>query len=117
MKKQLSLKDKVRVKREEKGLKQADLAKISGLTQATISRIESGEIQHLRADKIKALAKALDVTVDFLVGSVERMSFDDTLKADETAQVIFRGYEKLSEEKRKQVKEYVEFLLKQRKKR
>ena len=113
----LTLAEKVRVKRGEKGLKQAELAEKSGLTQATISRIESGEIEHLRADKIKKLAKALDVTVDFLVGNIERMSFDDTLKADETAQIIFRGYEKLTEDQRQSVKEYVDFLLKKRKKR
>jgi len=43
------------------------------------------------------------------------MKFDETLKADDTAQVIFRGYEKLSKEKRDQLKDYVNFLLNQEK--
>ncbi|MCD6163563.1 MAG: hypothetical protein J7K40_14275 [candidate division Zixibacteria bacterium] len=40
------------------------------------------------------------------------MSYEDTIKADPNAQIIFRGYEKLSEEKKHQLKDYVEFLLK-----
>lgn len=111
----MALAEKVRVKREEKGMTQAELAKKSGLTQATISRIESGEVRQLKSDAIRLLAKALDVSTDFLVGDMPRMKFDETLKADETAQVIFRGYEKLSEEKRRQLKDYVSFLLEQEK--
>ena len=109
----MPLSEKVRVKREEKCMTQAQLAKRSGLTQATISRIESGEVKQLKSDAIKTLAQALGITTDFLVGDMPRMSFDETLRADDTAQVIFRGYEKLSEEKRRQVKEFVEFLIKQ----
>ena len=111
----MDLATKVRVKREEKGYNQAELAKRTGLTQATISRLESGEVRQLKSEAIKSLAKALGVSVDFLVGDMPKMSFDDTLKADETAQVIFRGYEKLTEEKRQQLKDYVEFLLKRHK--
>jgi transcriptional regulator with XRE-family HTH domain len=110
-----SLAERVKVKRLEKRLNQAELAKRAGLTQATISRLESGEITQLKSDKLMKLAKALDVTVDFLVGRKERMTFDETLTADETAQVIFRGFEKLSDEARIQVKEFVEFLIQQRK--
>ena len=51
----------------------------------------------------------------FLIGDKRKMKFDETLKADDTAQVIFRGYEKLSKEKRDQLKDYVNFLLDQEK--
>jgi hypothetical protein len=57
---------------------------------------------------MKSLARALGVTTDFLVGEMPRMSFDETLRSDETAEVIFRGYEKLTDEKRRQAKEYRE---------
>ena len=50
---------------------------------------------------MKSLARALGVTTDFLVGEMPRMSFDETLRSDETAEVIFRGYEKLTDEKRR----------------
>jgi len=111
----MALDEKVRVKREELGMTQSELAKKSGLTQATISRIESGEVRQLKSEAIKALAKALGVTTDFLIGDMPKMKFDETLKADDTAQVIFRGYEKLSKEKRDQLKDYVNFLLNQEK--
>lgn len=107
--------EKVRVKRQEKGLTQGELAKKAGITQATISRVESGEVLQLGSDKLRGLAKALDVSVDFLVGKIDRMEFDDSLINDQTAKVIFRGYEKLSEERKRQVLEYVEFLVKQEK--
>lgn len=107
----MGLAEKVKVKREERDMTQAQLAKKSGLTQATISRIESGEVQQLKSEAIKALAGALGVTADFLVGDMPRMTFDDSLRADSTVQAIFRGYEKLSEDKRKQIMQFVEFLL------
>lgn len=107
--------EKVRVKRQEKSLTQAELAKKAGITQATISRVESGEMLQLGSDKLRSLAKALDVSVDFLVGKIDRMEFHDSLINDQIAKVIFRGYEKLSEERKRQVLEYVEFLVKQEK--
>jgi transcriptional regulator with XRE-family HTH domain len=112
----MGLSEKVRVKREEKGLTQAELANLSGITQATISRLESGEVTQLKSDKLKGLAQALGVTVDFLIGKKERMEFEETLTADETAKVIFRGFEKLSDERRKQVQDFVEYLVKREKK-
>ena len=42
-----------------------------------------------------------------------RMEFDDTLKSDETAQVIFRGFEKLSTKKRQELSNFVNYLLQQ----
>jgi transcriptional regulator with XRE-family HTH domain len=106
---------KVRVKREEKGYTQSELAKRTGLTQATISRLESGEVRQLKSEAVKSLARALGVSVDFLVGDRRNMGFAETITSDENAQVIFRGFEKLSEEKRQQLKDYVEFLLKRHK--
>jgi transcriptional regulator with XRE-family HTH domain len=111
----MDLATKIRVKREEMELTQAELAKKTGLTQATISRLESGEVRQLKSEAIKSLAKALGVSLDFLVGDNPKMGFDETLKSDENAQVIFRGFEKLSEEKRRQLREFVEFLLKREK--
>lgn len=108
--------EKVKVKREEKGLTQAQLAMSSGLTQATISRIESGQVTQLLSDGLKRLAAALGVTVDFLIGKKDRMEAQELLEADNTAKAIFRGYENLSEERRKDLQDYVEFLLNQQRK-
>ncbi len=108
-----TLADKIRVKRLEKGMNQAELAKAAGLAQATISRLESGEVTQLKSNKLLGLAKALGVSVDFLVDKRQRMEFDETLANDEKAKVLFRGFEDLSEERRKQLLDYVKFLLAQ----
>jgi len=112
----MDLANKVKIKREEKEITQAELAKKSGLTQATISRIESGELKQIKSEAIRSLAKALGVTADFLIGDLPKMEFDDTLRADETAKVIFRGYEKLSENERKAIMDFVEYLVSKKKK-
>jgi transcriptional regulator with XRE-family HTH domain len=111
----LTLGDKVRVKREESHLTQAELAKRAGLTQATISRIERKEVKQLKSDAIRKLAQALGVTTDFLVSDMQRMEFEETLLVDETAKVIFRGYENLSHDRRRQLKEYVDHLIQMQK--
>lgn len=113
----MKLSEKVKVKREEMGLTQAELAKKADLTQATISRIENGEVEQLKSVALRSLARALGTTVDFLVGNMPKMDFDDTLKADEDAKIIFRGYEKLDKEQKEQLKSFVKFLLDQEKKR
>lgn len=47
---------------------QADLAKASKITQATISRLESGKTKQLKSAALKRLAKALCTSTDYLVG-------------------------------------------------
>jgi transcriptional regulator with XRE-family HTH domain len=52
--------------REKAGLSQADLARISGIPQATISRLESGTIRNPSSSILQRLSKALDVSLDDL---------------------------------------------------
>ena len=56
----LSSGDILRILREKNELSQAQLAKLSGLTQATISSLESNRIS-LGVERAKALAKVLHV--------------------------------------------------------
>ncbi|MDX2144138.1 MAG: helix-turn-helix transcriptional regulator [Rhodospirillaceae bacterium] len=59
--------NRVVVLREWRGLKQGDLAKASGLSQAYVCEIEKGKNVSARA--AKALAKALDVDVGDLLAA------------------------------------------------
>lgn len=53
--------------RMEKQLTQEEVAARSGVTRATISKIESGEEVEVKVNTLEALAKALNCTVsDFL---------------------------------------------------
>ena len=47
---------------------QEDLARESGIRQATISRIEKGQRKNPGADMVRRFARALGVTADWLVG-------------------------------------------------
>ena len=59
--------------RERHGFTQNRLAHVSGVAQAIIQRLESGQrgVDNLSVGVAKRLAKALGVTVDYLVGVYE----------------------------------------------
>jgi len=102
--------EKVRNLRIAKGLTQKELSDLSQITQATISRIESEDIAGLSNERLKRLAMALNVTVDFLVDKTDRLSPDDCVSLDPTAAYIFQCYEKLTETGKQNLKKYVTWL-------
>jgi len=65
---QETLAHRLRTLREGKGLTKYRLAKISGVSQTYIYRIEKGEIRNPRRDTLQALARGLGITVAQLVG-------------------------------------------------
>jgi len=54
--------------REKKGLSQDRLAKLADVANNTIIKIEQGENINPTLDTLKKMAKALDVSVDELIG-------------------------------------------------
>lgn len=64
----MSLGKTLKALRQKKSLNQKDLSSLSGVSQATISRIETGRVRQLRSAALKNLADALGVTVDFMMG-------------------------------------------------
>jgi len=112
----MSLGKRVTELRLKKGFNQKELADASGITQATISRIESEQVHQLKSEALKRLAKALGVTVDYLVGKTDKLSANDIVRSDTTAEYIFRGYEKLSGAQREKLKSFVHFLEEEEKK-
>ena len=55
-------------RRLELGLTMLELSKKVGVSEATISRWESGDIDNMKRDKIALLAKALDISPLLIVG-------------------------------------------------
>ena len=51
---------------------QAQLAERAGLTQVTIARIERGTVKGFRVETLFAIADALDVSMDSLLGREDR---------------------------------------------
>jgi putative transcriptional regulator len=55
--------------REDKDIKQKDLAARCGIRQATLCDIEKGRIKNPRVNTLRKIAKELDVPVDALFDS------------------------------------------------
>lgn len=51
----------IRLRRQELGLTMKELADRVGVSEATVSRWESGDIKNMRRDRIAAIALALDL--------------------------------------------------------
>lgn len=58
----------IKKRRIELGLTQLDIAKATGVAEATVSRWESGHISNMRRSKIAALAKVLQLSPSTLMG-------------------------------------------------
>lgn len=59
--------DRVRAERERRGLSQAALAKLSGVTRSAVSQWESGRTQSVRPLHLLAVSDALGVSIRQLV--------------------------------------------------
>lgn len=54
-------------RRKQVGLTQKEVAQAVGVSEATVSRWESGEIANMRRDKIAAIAKVLNCSPNFIM--------------------------------------------------
>lgn len=128
----MSLSDYIREMRKRKDWSQRDLATASGISNAEISRIESGKRKEPSPSVLKAIASALNVPVEEVLqqaGVIERgkAAVDETLKEVGSTPVSalqpsgfdasssFLSVEDLSEEEIADVKRYILFLKSQRK--
>ncbi len=128
----MSLSDYIREMRKRKDWSQRDLATASGISNAEISRIESGKRKEPSPSVLKAISKALDVSMEEVLeqaGVIEKgkaivnevsKKIDSTTVATIqpsgfTTSSSFLSVEDLSEEEIADVKKYILFLKSQRK--
>ncbi|MDO4649158.1 MAG: helix-turn-helix transcriptional regulator [Eubacteriales bacterium] len=83
----MEVKDILKQRRLEKGLSLDDVARSVGVTGATISRWESGEIANMRRDKIVKLAEALDLSPSVIMGWEEPSEQEGYYTNPETAKL------------------------------
>jgi len=90
--------------RTEKGLTLDQLAQLTGSSKSYIWELENKNPPRPSAEKLSAIASALAVTVDYLIGSDEQ-TLDE---AEDTA--FFRQYSSLPKETRRQIREMARIL-------
>ncbi len=66
-----TLAERLRQLRRERGLTLKQLQAVSGVPFQTISRLERGATTQVGSGHLRALARALDVTTDYLLGERE----------------------------------------------
>lgn len=67
----MTLRERIKIIRERKGLSQRELSRLSGVRAATLSQLESGKRQDVTTETGKKLARALGVSLDYLTGMYE----------------------------------------------
>lgn len=84
----MDFKDLIYRRRKELGLTMEDVAKVVGVSKATVKRWESGEIENIKRDKIVSLADALHTTPAYLMGWVDNETSDIELSVNEKQLVL-----------------------------
>lgn len=64
----ITIGDRIKKKRLEKGITLEELGKKAGVSKVTIHRYESNIITNIPSDRIEAMAKALEVSPSYLMG-------------------------------------------------
>lgn len=79
------IKDVIKNRRKELDITQKDVAKAVGVTEATVSRWESGDIGDMKRSRIAALAKVLRISPNVIMGWKEENDFQigDLLSTDD----------------------------------
>ena len=96
---------RIKLKREEKGLSQLDLARKVGYeTKGSISMIEAGK-RDISLDKVREIAKALDVTPHWLMGWS-----DSPLEIKTDLEITIDELEGLNPEQLARIRDYIQFV-------
>jgi transcriptional regulator with XRE-family HTH domain len=82
--------DRIRNRRLELGLSYQDLADKTGMSKSTLQRYETGFIKNIPLSKVEALAKALRVTPEYLMGWEEKA--ESPVMDDETLQMMSEAF-------------------------
>lgn len=73
----------LKLKRQEKGITQKEIADAVGVSEGTVSRWESGKIGNMRRDKIESLANVLSIDPVILTKYKNSTILDDIKRTDD----------------------------------
>lgn len=97
----MDVKELIRSRRKELGLTMLEVAKACGVSEGTVSRWESGEIENMRRDKIIALSSVLKVDPAVIMGWDEVKEL--TVLTGEEEQIV-KAYRRAPEGRRDAVR-------------
>lgn len=104
----MNVKDLIKSKRIEQGYTMKELADKVGVSEATISRWESGSIATMKQTKIAALARALNISpADLVPGTIENTELSFSKYEIEH----IKKYRKLDAEGKRAVDDMIDFKL------
>lgn len=104
---------KLRNRRLELNLTMLQVAKKTGVSEATVSRWESGDIANMKRDKIVALANALQVSPAFIMGWEEesnnktKSSKSNCVNLTSDEKNLLDNYSQLNNDGKDKAQEYV----------
>lgn len=104
--------NKIRELMAKENMNMTDLAKKSGLNRSTISRYLSGKVEP-KTEALSALAQAFHVDVVWLAGFAEPAVPDYLAKYQNSEPILIEQYQILTDENKKQLENYMSFLLSQ----
>lgn len=104
----MEVKDIIKNRRLELGLTMKQVADAVGVSEATISRWESGDIANMRRDRIFALAKKLGISPLAIMGEDPQPVGADFLKQ------FIDVVSTMSEEEKADLKNYMNFIISKR---
>lgn len=115
----MNIGERIRLKRNEKGWSQRDLAEKMGYSNhSTVGKIETGKVD-LPQSKVVQFSEVLGVSVAYLMGWEEIQKKNDALtdivvrlRTDEDFLSLIEGINKLNPEQLASVKQIVDVLLK-----
>lgn len=106
----MTLGNKVKNLRLQNGMNQRELSSATDITQATISRIENGQLEELKLDTLKRLADGLGTTLDYLAGTTALG------EGDPDVNFLINKYKGLSPENKQILMGFIRLLEKQEEK-
>jgi len=103
-----ALKKRITEARNQKGLNQAELAHLAGVTPAAISQIDNG-LRVPTTPVLHRIAKVLEVSLDYLTGKTDEVELKDLLEHEEIVE-FFRGFRSLDPNDQQTILKNIEFL-------
>ena len=110
----MEVNDFIRKRRIELGLMMQDVADAVGVSEATVSRWESGHIDNMRRDKIYALSRVLQVSPLVILG-MRDYEEDEDKKEEDRLKRFTDAISTMNEAEQEELENYMKFIISKRK--